>query len=83
MYSISTPTDVGTSRSSCGARDPHRVAVRAKFDVHVDPLQLGAQFLKVRELADLPRMRIALPEDEWRSFFVAAARGLGPSVLAA
>lgn len=63
--------------------DNLRAAVRAKFDVHVDPLQLGTKFLKAKELADLPRMRIALPEDEWRSFFVDAARGLGPSVLAA
>lgn len=58
-----------------------RADVRLKFDLHLDPLQLGAQLLKARALADLPRMRIELPEKEWRTFFLACARELGADVV--
>ena len=57
--------------------------VRAKFDAHVDPLQLGTQCLKARDIADLPRMRLTLAEDTWRTYFVNLAKGFGDDILAA
>lgn len=41
---------------------------KIKFDWHIDPLQLGAQFLKVEEVADYPNMIKPLPDD-WKMFF--------------
>src|SRR3989344_2372269 len=42
---------------------------RSKFDHYTDPVQLAGKFLMAREVVDLPRMRIDLPDEEWRSFF--------------
>ena len=52
-----------------------------KFDHYLDPLQLGAQFLKSTELKDYPRMLAHLPEKKWQDFFVAEAKGLIPEVF--
>ena len=54
---------------------------RVKFDWHIDPLQLGAQFLKAREAIDLPRMIAPIDEEAWRSFFVEEAKKLKPEVM--
>ncbi|MEK7541253.1 MAG: nucleotidyl transferase AbiEii/AbiGii toxin family protein [Patescibacteria group bacterium] len=54
---------------------------RAKFDWHIDPLQLGTQFLKAREAADLPRMIAPITNEEWRSFFVDEAKKMKQEVL--
>ncbi|MBI5358057.1 nucleotidyl transferase AbiEii/AbiGii toxin family protein [Candidatus Amesbacteria bacterium] len=42
---------------------------RSKFDRYTDPVQLAGKFLMVRQAMDLPKMRIKLSEEEWRSFF--------------
>ena len=42
---------------------------RAKFDWHIDPLQLGTQFYKANEVLDIPRMIIDLKPELWREFF--------------
>ena len=54
---------------------------RAKFDWHIDPLQLGAQFVKARDVADLPRMIADIAPEVWREFFLAEARKLAPEIL--
>ena len=54
---------------------------RTKFDWHIDPLQLGAQFLKARDVHDLPRMIIPLMDEKWRDFFTEEAKKLKPEVL--
>lgn len=54
---------------------------RVKFDWHIDPLQLGAQFLKAEETVDLPRMVASLPEEKWRQFFFEAARMLKDKII--
>lgn len=54
---------------------------QVKFDTHVDPLQLGAQFMRVEELKDYPRMLISLEPEEWQVFFVEAAKKLRLDVL--
>lgn len=54
---------------------------RIKFDWHIDPLQLGTQFRKALEVADLPRMIVELPDDEWRDFFLRESKKFKPDVL--
>ncbi len=44
-----------------------------KFNTFVDPLQLGAQFLRATELKDYPRMIIPLDTKSWQDFFVTEA----------
>ena len=55
---------------------------KAKFDHHIDPLQLSAQCLKATELKDFPTMKIPLEEKEWQDFFVGVAKRLAQSQLA-
>ncbi len=54
---------------------------RIKFDHHIDPIQLGAQYLRARELKDYPRMIKALPSSVWQTFFIEEARKLVPKIL--
>ena len=54
---------------------------QAKFDYHIDPLQLSAQCLKARELKDYPTMKIPLDERAWQDFFVAESKRLAKSQL--
>lgn len=54
---------------------------KLKFDWQIDPLQLGAQFMKALGVKDLPRMIKEVPEDEWRQFFVGEAKKLKPEVI--
>lgn len=54
---------------------------QAKFDHHIDPLQLSAQFLKATELKDFPTMKIHLEESAWQNFFVDASKILAQSQL--
>jgi hypothetical protein len=49
---------------------------RLKFDWYTDPIQLAAKFLLSRQVSDLPKMRISLPEAEWRDFFLTQAKAL-------
>ncbi|OGL65994.1 hypothetical protein A2753_02025 [Candidatus Uhrbacteria bacterium RIFCSPHIGHO2_01_FULL_47_11] len=55
---------------------------RAKFDWYVDPIQLGKQLLKARELKDYPRMIKPLEKNEFISYFETQAREIGKEVLA-
>lgn len=54
---------------------------RIKFDSHIDPLQLAAQFVKAETLRDYPRMLTPLPEATWIAFFLAEAKVLSQSQL--
>lgn len=49
---------------------------KIKFDWHVDPLQLGSQFLQATVLKDYPRMIKKIPTKNWQNFFVAEAKKL-------
>jgi len=42
---------------------------KMKFDFHIDPLQLGSQFLKAGILKDYPAMLIDLKDKDWQGFF--------------
>lgn len=54
---------------------------RAKFDWHIDPLQLGTQFLKAVEAKDYPRMLKEITPQEWQKFFLSEAMKLKSKIL--
>lgn len=54
---------------------------RAKFDTHIDPVQLGTQFVKAIEATDLPRMIQVIPLKEWQMFFIEEAKGFKREVM--
>jgi len=54
---------------------------KSKFDWHIDPIQLGSQFLKSGDARDLPRMVEKIAEKDWRRFFVEEAKKLRKEVL--
>lgn len=49
---------------------------RIKFDTFLDPIQLGSQLVTARNISDLPRMILKLPEKDWRTYFIDRAREL-------
>lgn len=54
---------------------------RTKFDSHIDPIQLGTQLLKAKDIKDLPRMIKKLNREDWRNFFVAKAKSLSDNIF--
>lgn len=52
---------------------------RAKFDYHIDPLQLASQFVKAETLKDYPRMIKKLEPKTWQGFFIKEAKKLSAS----
>lgn len=54
---------------------------RLKFDWHIDPLQLAAQFIKAKTAEDYPRMITPIAEKDWQDFFIAEAIKLKPDIL--
>lgn len=49
---------------------------KAKFDWHIDPVQLGTQFLRSSEAPDLPHMIAPVSSGEWQQFFTDEAKKL-------
>lgn len=47
---------------------------KIKFDWSIDPLQLGTQFVKVKEAKDYPRMILKIPPGEIEEFFLKEAQ---------
>lgn len=47
---------------------------RIKFDIHIDPIQLGSQLIKADKIMDLPKMLINISDDEWRNYFIEQAK---------
>jgi len=54
---------------------------RSKFDWQIDPIQLGTQLLKAKELKDLPRMLQKIDHKEWRNFFLIQAKSLSKEIF--
>lgn len=54
---------------------------KAKFDWHIDPVQLGIQLKKANELKDLPKMFKKINHQEWQDFFVNEARKLKKEIF--
>ncbi len=54
---------------------------KAKFDWHIDPVQLGAQLLRALEVKDFPRMLKKLNHRDWQDFFAKEARNAGKEIF--
>ena len=54
---------------------------QVKFDTYIDPIQLGAQFVRADEAKDYPRLRIDLAPKVWQEFFHDEAKKLRTEVL--
>lgn len=54
---------------------------KEKFDWHIDPLQLGTQFIKAQGAEDYPRMIAKVPAKAWKSFFMREAKKLKGKIL--
>ncbi|MDO8639666.1 MAG: nucleotidyl transferase AbiEii/AbiGii toxin family protein [bacterium] len=49
---------------------------RIKFDVAIDPIQLGSQLMMAEQAEDMPKMIIKLDKKEWQNYFLRKAREL-------
>jgi len=54
---------------------------KLKFDWHVDPIKLGAQFLQAKELKDYPRLINLLDHQLWQRFFKEEAKKLKKEIF--
>ena len=54
---------------------------KIKFDWRIDPLQLGAQFVKAGEAEDYPRLIKKIQPQVWQRFFINEAKKLGREII--
>lgn len=54
---------------------------RIKFDVDIDRLKLGSQFLLAKDVKDYPKFLMPLKEEVWQNHFNLEARYLGNSII--
>lgn len=54
---------------------------KSKFDFNIDFLQLGTQFVKVKEAKDYPRMVSRISHDEINKFFLAEAKKMKSEII--
>ncbi|HAZ16597.1 MAG: hypothetical protein A3H59_03405 [Candidatus Jacksonbacteria bacterium RIFCSPLOWO2_02_FULL_43_9] len=54
---------------------------KIKFDWHIDPLQLGTQFIQAQKLKDYPRMVQPFNHNHWKKFFLKEAEKLEKDVF--
>ena len=52
-----------------------------KFGHYIDPIQLGAQYMKSKELKDFPKMLVRIKDSVWQDFFIAEAKKLSKKVI--
>jgi len=52
-----------------------------KFGNYIDPIQLGAQYMKAKELKDFPKMLVDIKENVWQDFFVVEAKKLSRKII--
>jgi len=52
-----------------------------KFGNYIDPIQLGAQYIKATELKDFPKMLVDIKENVWQDFFITEAKNLSKKVI--
>ena len=52
-----------------------------KFGNYIDPIQLGAQYMKAKELKDFPKMLVDIKENVWQDFFIAEAEKLSRKII--
>lgn len=54
---------------------------KAKFDWHIDPLQLGKQFVAATQAPEMPRLIKPIDPSQWQNFFLEEAKKLKDQVL--
>ncbi len=54
---------------------------KIKFDWHIDPVQLGSQLVKAKELKDYPRMITEIVDNVWQDFFISEAKKLEKEIF--
>ena len=54
---------------------------KVKFDWHVDPVQLGGQFLQATVIKDYPRMIKKISPETWQRFFLREAKKLEKDIF--
>lgn len=54
---------------------------RIKFDAQIDPIQLGTQLLKAKNIRDLPLMIKKIDEEKWRQFFINESKSLSKKIF--
>lgn len=54
---------------------------KAKFDWHIDPIQLGSRLFMAREVKDFPRMIKKINHKEWQNFFIEEAQKLKKDIM--
>lgn len=54
---------------------------KAKFDWHIDPIQIGSSFLQAAAVKDFPLMTKKIDHKEWQDFFTANAKKLGTEIF--
>lgn len=52
-----------------------------KFGNYIELIQLGAQYMKARELKDFPKMLKDIKENVWQDFFVKEAKKLSSKII--
>lgn len=57
------------------------IDAKTKFDLHIDAMELGSQFLKAMDTKDFPRMIKTINHKEWQNFFVNEAKKLKPKIF--
>ena len=54
---------------------------KAKFDWHIDSIQLGSRLYQVKDVKDYPQMLEKIAQQEWKEFFVEEARKLKKKIF--
>lgn len=54
---------------------------KAKFDWHIDAVQLGSRLLAAAEASDFPRMIKPIKHEEWKNFFLSEAKKLKKEIF--
>ncbi len=54
---------------------------KIKFDHHLDPIQLGVQYMKACTLKDYPVMLQKIKPEAWQRFFLGEAKKLSKKIL--
>lgn len=54
---------------------------KAKFDWHIDSIQLGSRFLMAADASDYPRMLKKIDHKEWKRFFINEAKKLKKEIF--
>lgn len=54
---------------------------RIKFDWNIDYIQLGTQFMQVKELKDYPQLIKPMKEEEWQAYFIFEAKKFKEEIL--